>query len=182
MPITNTQKQFLLSQEHRSGKCLQVIGSQKLSGHIRISGAKNSSLVLMSAALLSDRSVCLSNVPLLADVEAMSKLFVSMGVELRRNKNQLKIITSGLSLVSKELSCDVFQSLRASFFCIGPLLARFGEVKIPLPGGCKIGARPIDEHIQGLRALGARVEIKNDCVVAKAISPQKRLIGARISM
>tara|TARA_B100001996_G_scaffold382374_1_gene374030 strand:- start:131 stop:1477 length:1347 start_codon:yes stop_codon:yes gene_type:complete len=180
MPITNTQKQFLLSQEHRSGKCLQVIGSQKLSGHIRISGAKNSSLVLMSAALLSDRSVCLSNVPLLADVEAMSKLFVSMGVELRRNKNQLKIITSGLSLVSKDLSCDVFQSLRASFFCIGPLLARFGEVKIPLPGGCKIGARPIDEHIQGLRALGARVEIKNDCVVAKAISPQKRLIGARI--
>ncbi|AAQ00583.1 UDP-N-acetylglucosamine 1-carboxyvinyltransferase [Prochlorococcus sp. SS52] len=159
---------------------MQVLESQKLSGHIRVSGAKNSSLVLMAAALLADRSVFLSNVPLLTDVEVMSKLLVSMGVELRRNKNQLEIMTSGLSLFSKDLSCEAFHSLRASFFCIGPLLARFGEAKIPLPGGCRIGARPIDEHIQALKALGARVEIQNDYVVAKAISPQKRLIGARI--
>ena len=77
---------------------MQVLESQKLSGHIRVSGAKNSSLVLMAAALLADRSVFLSNVPLLTDVEVMSKLLVSMGVELRRNKNQLEIMTSGLSL------------------------------------------------------------------------------------
>ncbi|WP_081936981.1 MULTISPECIES: UDP-N-acetylglucosamine 1-carboxyvinyltransferase [unclassified Prochlorococcus] len=159
---------------------MQVLGSQSLSGHIRVSGAKNSALLLMAAALLVDRSVSLSNVPLLADVGAMSKLLVSMGVELRRNKNQLELMTSRLSLPSNDLSCEAFHSLRASFFCIGPLLARFGEVKIPLPGGCRIGARPIDEHIQGLRALGARVEIENDYVAAKVISPRKRLTGALV--
>ena len=168
------------NQDHLSRKYLKVLGSQKLSGHIRVSGAKNSSLVLMAAALLSDKTVHLSNVPLLSDVEAMSKLLTSMGVELRRNKNQLEIMSGGLSFFSKDLSCRVFHSLRASFFCIGPLLARFGETKIPLPGGCRIGARPVDEHLQGLRALGAEIEIKNDYVVAKVISPQKRLIGAQI--
>ena len=180
MLVTNTGNKLALDQDHISSKCLQVLGSQNLSGHIRVSGAKNSALVLMAAALLADRSVCLSNVPLLSDVEAMSKLLVSMGLEIRRNKSQLAIMTSGLSFPLKDLSCEVFHSLRASFFCIGPLLARFGEAKIPLPGGCRIGARPIDEHIQGLRSLGARVEIENDYVVAKAINPQKRLTGARI--
>ena len=180
MPITNAENKLTFDQDHLSSKCLQVLGSQNLSGHIRVSGAKNSALVLMAAALLADRAVCLSNVPLLADVESMSKLLVSMGVDLRRNRNKLELMTSGLSLPSKKLPCDIFHSLRASFFCIGPLLARFGEVKIPLPGGCRIGARPIDEHIQGLRSLGARVEIENDYVVAKVISPQKRLTGAEI--
>ncbi|KGG14181.1 UDP-N-acetylglucosamine 1-carboxyvinyltransferase [Prochlorococcus sp. MIT 0601] len=85
-----------------------------------------------------------------------------------------------MNLISKSLPRDIFHSLRASFFCIGPLLTRLGEVQIPLPGGCQIGARPIDEHIQGLRSLGARVEIENDYVVAKVMTPQKRLIGARI--
>ena len=125
-----------LKQDNLSSKYLQVLGSQNLSGHIRVSGAKNSALVLMASALLTDRPVLLSNVPLLADVDAMSKLLVSMGVDLRHDKNKLEIRSTALSLVSKNLSCEIFHSLRASFFCIGPLLARFGEVKIPLPGGC----------------------------------------------
>tara|TARA_B100001250_G_scaffold213665_1_gene183276 strand:+ start:44 stop:1396 length:1353 start_codon:yes stop_codon:yes gene_type:complete len=180
MQLSNTENQFTFKQDHLSSNYLDILGSQKLSGHIRVSGAKNSSLVLMVAALLTDSSVFLSNVPLLSDVESMSKILLSMGLKLRRNQNQLELITSGLSLFSKNLSCELFHELRGSFFCIGPLLARFGEVKIPLPGGCLIGARPIDEHIQGLRALGAIVETKNEYVVAKTISPQKRLIGARI--
>ena len=110
----------------------------------------------------------------------MSRLLKAIGAKLSQDSNTLTLKTSELKLSSSHLPYELVHALRASFVCVGPLLARFGEVKIPLPGGCRIGARPIDEHIQGLKALGARVQIENDYVVAKTISPQKRLTGTRI--
>jgi len=159
---------------------LKVEGKRKLSGHMRVSGAKNSALVLMAASLLTNEVVYLRNVPQLTDIDVMSRLLRAIGSNLNQDSNTLTLNTRELKLSSSHLPYELVHALRASFVCVGPLLARLGEVKIPLPGGCKIGTRPIDEHIQGLRALGARVEIENDYVVAKAISPQKRLIGARM--
>ncbi len=159
---------------------LKVEGKRKLVGHLRVSGAKNSALVLMAASLLTNEVVYLKNVPQLTDIDVMSRLLKAIGSKLKPDSNTLKIKASELNLSSNHLPYELVHALRASFVCIGPLLTRLGEVKIPLPGGCKIGTRPIDEHIQGLRRLGANVEIENDHVVAKAISPQKKLIGARI--
>ena len=159
---------------------LKVEGKRKLSGHMRVSGAKNSALVLMAASLLTNEVVYLRNVPQLTDIDVMSRLLRAIGSKLSQDSNTLTLNTSELKLSSSHLPYELVHALRASFVCVGPLLARLGEVKIPLPGGCKIGTRPIDEHIQGLRALGARVQIENDYVVAKSISPQKRLTGAQI--
>ena len=159
---------------------LKVEGKRKLSGHMRVSGAKNSALVLMAASLLTNEVVYLRNVPQLTDIDVMSRLLRAIGSKLSQDSNTLTLNTSELKLSSSHLPYELVHALRASFVCVGPLLARLGEVKIPLPGGCKIGTRPIDEHIQGLRALGAKVEIENDYVVAKVIGPQQRLTGVRI--
>ncbi len=159
---------------------LKIEGKRKLSGHMRVSGAKNSALVLMAASLLTNEVVYLRNIPQLTDIDVMSKLLKAIGSKVKQESTILKIKTSEPGLSSSPLPYELVHALRASFVCIGPLLARLGEVKIPLPGGCKIGTRPLDEHIQGLRALGAKVEIKNAHVVAKAIGSQKRLTGAQI--
>ncbi len=159
---------------------LTVKGGEGLSGHIKVSGAKNSALVLMAASLLTNEILHLRNVPRLTDIEVMSKLLKAMGSDLKKHSDALIIRTNPLKLSSNNLPYELVHALRASFVCIGPLLARLGEVRIPMPGGCKIGSRPIDEHIQGLRALGASVEIQDDHVLAKVTGEQKRLVGARI--
>ncbi|KGG16268.1 MULTISPECIES: UDP-N-acetylglucosamine 1-carboxyvinyltransferase [unclassified Prochlorococcus] len=158
----------------------KVKGGQALSGHIEASGAKNSSLVLMAASLLTEEVLTLSNVPRLTDIQVMSDLLYSMGVRLVRKDSYMEISSSGVKNLKNNLPYELVNGLRASFFCIGPLLAKLGEVKMPLPGGCRIGSRPIDEHIEGLRALGADVKIENNHVLATTINPQKRLIGAKI--
>ena len=160
---------------------LEVSGNCRLSGQINISGAKNSALVLMAASLLTEESVHISNVPNLTDIEFMSALLEAAGVELTRNLNEIQIKTKDLHS-QIELPRQVVHSLRASFVCIGPILARAGAVKIPLPGGCRIGARPIDEHIKGLKALGADVNIENGVVLASVKSNTKKLKGAQIKL
>ena len=168
------------SSSSKSIEYLKVFKSSQLSGHIKISGAKNSALVLMAASLLTKEAVHLINIPQLTDISVMSNLLVSMGVDIKRNSNEIEINPSRLNLLYNELPFNIYNSLRASFFCIGPLLARLGKAQIPLPGGCQIGARPIDEHIQALRLLGAKVDIEDGQVIAKTISPQQKLIGNRI--
>ncbi len=180
--MINVHNPLTYNHNHLSSQHLEVVGSQKLSGHIRVSGAKNSALVLMAASLLTNEVLYLSNIPQLTDVDVMSRLLKAIGSRVKQDSSTLKIQTGELNRLSSPLPYELVNALRASFVCIGPLLAKFGEVKIPLPGGCKIGSRPIDEHIQGLRSLGARVEIDNDHVVAKAISSQKRLIGSEIKL
>ena len=135
-------------------KYLEMEGGKLLEGKIKISGAKNSSLVLMAASILSRGQVNLSNIPEISDVLVMSKILTAMGMNIKSSANQLKINTKEISPPSQDLFFDLFNALRASFFCIGPLLARFGKAKIPLPGGCSIGSRPIDEHINSLKKLG----------------------------
>jgi len=144
---------------------LEVKGGRPLSGILKVSGAKNSSLALMAAALLTKEKLLIQNVPQLTDIEVMSEILRNLGAKLTKTNNSIEINSESINNV--ELPYQLVHSLRASFFCVGPLLTRLGEAKIPLPGGCNIGARPVDEHINGLKALGAEVEVINDVVKAK---------------
>ena len=159
---------------------LEVKGGHVLNGILKVSGAKNSSLVLMAAALLTKETLLIKNVPQLTDIDVMSEILRNLGAKLTKNCNSVEINSEFIH--NAELPNRLVHSLRASFFCIGPLLTRLGEAKIPLPGGCNIGARPIDEHINGLIALGADVEINNDVVKAKISNKNKRLQGANIAL
>ncbi len=160
---------------------IEINGGQPLTGKVKISGAKNSALVLMAASILSKGKINLFNVPEISDVEIMSNLLISMGINIKLNSNNLEINTEKIIQPNNNLFFDLYHSLRASFFCIGPILARFGSAKIPLPGGCCIGARPIDEHIDSLRKLGVKFKIKDDYVIAEVINPGNKLIGSNIN-
>ena len=159
---------------------LEVKGGLPLSGVLKVSGAKNSSLVLMAAALLTKEKLLIRNVPQLTDIEIMSEILITLGAKLSKTNNSIEVDSESIQNI--ELPYQLVHSLRASFFCVGPLLARLGEVKIPLPGGCNIGARPVDEHLNGLKALGAKVEVKNDVVKAQVSTKNKRLHGADITL
>ena len=143
MLCEGNNKSYLKSQN------LKIFGRSTLKGEVRISGAKNSALVLLAASLLTDEKIILDNVPLLTDIEKMVKILENLGVKLQTNNHQLIIDSTNISI--KELPYELVNGLRASFFCIGALLTRFGEAEIPLPGGCNIGKRPINEHINGLK-------------------------------
>tara|TARA_B100000029_G_scaffold494632_1_gene558630 strand:+ start:198 stop:1490 length:1293 start_codon:yes stop_codon:yes gene_type:complete len=157
---------------------LEIEGDFALSGEFSISGAKNSALVLMAASLLTEESLVLQNVPQLTDIDGMSEILLAMGIGLRRSNDALHINASGLKHV--ELPYELVHGLRASFFCIGSLLARLGQAKIPLPGGCEIGARPVSEHIKGLKALGAYINVEHGVVTASVPGITNRLKGADI--
>ena len=160
---------------------LKIEGGKFLKGNMEISGAKNSVLVLMAASILSKGEINLFNVPQISDVSIMSKLLISMGINIKSNANQLTINTKEIIIPTQDLFFDLCHALRVSFFCIGPILARFGKAKIPLPGGCSIGSRPIDEHIDSLKKLGVIFQYRNNYVIAKVINPQKRLLGSSIN-
>ncbi len=159
---------------------LEVKGGYSLRGFLKVSGAKNSSLVLMAASLLTQETLLIKNVPQLTDIDVMSEILQNLGAKLTKRGNDIEI--NSKSIYNAELPYRLVHSLRASFFCIGPLLTRLGEAKIALPGGCNIGARPVDEHIYGLRALGAKVEINNNVVKAQILHKNKRLNGANITL
>ncbi|MEP0816598.1 UDP-N-acetylglucosamine 1-carboxyvinyltransferase [Trichocoleus sp. FACHB-46] len=157
---------------------LQIWGKSSLKGHVTISGAKNSALVVMAGALLCPQDCRLRNVPSLADVSRMGEILASLGVKLTRQGDVLDINASyiGQSTAPYEL----VSQLRASFFVIGPVLARLGVARVPLPGGCAIGARPVDLHVRGLQAMGADVHIEHGTVNAYVKGPSRRLKGAKI--
>ena len=157
---------------------LKINGRTKLQGTVRISGAKNSALVLLAASLLSNEKITIENIPDLTDVEKMKNILKTLGVKLLDEEN--KLIINSTNLHNGELPYDLVNGLRASFFCMGSLLARLGEASLSLPGGCKIGKRPIDEHIKGLKALGATITLENGYVRAKIKNNEKRLIGTKI--
>lgn len=153
---------------------LQVWGKRPLTGHVTISGAKNSALVLMTGALLSSQPCRLRNVPNLVDIARMGEILAALGVKLQRSGDALDIDASHIS--HSKAPYELVSQLRASFFAIGPLLARLGVAKVPLPGGCAIGARPVELHVRGLQALGAEVHIDHGVVNAYT----RKLKGARI--
>ena len=160
---------------------IEIKGGNCLYGKLQVSGAKNSALVLMAASILSKGTVNLFNVPHISDVEIMSKLLIAMGMNVKSNPEKLEICTQGVSQPSHVVSSDLYRAMRASFFCIGPLVARFGLAMIPFPGGCSIGARPIEEHIQALIKLGVKFEFKENYLIAETISPNRRLVGSTIN-
>lgn len=157
---------------------MHIWGSHRLSGHVTISGAKNSALVIMAGALLCPQDCRLRNVPSLADVSRMGEILASLGVKLERHEDCLTIDASHIS--QSKAPYELVSQLRASFFVIGPLLARQGVARVPLPGGCAIGARPVDLHVRGLQAMGADVQIDHGMVYANIKGVNKRLKGARI--
>ena len=157
---------------------LNVSGGHGLKGTLRVSGAKNSALVLMTASLLSSETVELTNIPSLTDIDGMSAILESLGVQVDRASDRIRLTAAELS--GSAPPYELVNSLRASFFSIGPLLGRLGHARVPLPGGCRIGARPVIEHIRGLKALGAVVNVEHGIVSASVPGSRKRLSGAQI--
>jgi UDP-N-acetylglucosamine 1-carboxyvinyltransferase len=159
---------------------LEIAGGRQLSGELRVSGAKNSALVLMAASLLTEDPLRLRNVPPLTDIQGMAEILSSLGVQVRRSPDSVEMDGSSVSHSSPPY--ELVNSLRASFFCIGPLLARLGIARVPLPGGCQIGTRPVVEHVKGLKALGAQVTIEHGVVSAVGPGRGHRLTGGRIHL
>jgi len=153
---------------------LQIVGGKRLNGEIAVSGAKNAALPILCAGLLTSGDVELSNVPRLHDVKTILKLLEQTGLQVTRDDENVTL--NGANITSLEAPYELVKTMRASILVLGPLLARFGEAKVSLPGGCAIGSRPVDQHIKGLRAMGAEITIEGGYIYAKA----KKLKGARI--
>jgi UDP-N-acetylglucosamine 1-carboxyvinyltransferase len=153
---------------------LAILGGTPLRGEVFISGAKNAALPIMCASLLSDEPLKLGNVPDLHDVVTMRKLLQQMGVTAEVDGENLTL--QGAHVNKLEAPYDMVKTMRASVLVLGPLVARFGEARVSLPGGCAIGSRPVDLHIKGLQAMGAEISIEHGYIHAKA----NRLKGARI--
>lgn len=139
-------------------ECFEVEGGRRLSGEVQISGAKNSALAVLAGAICSEGQVHLEMIPDLHDIRRMFQVLQSVGVKVQRTSNGFMI--DARDLTSVEPCSEAVRKLRASFFVIGSLLGRKGEAVVSLPGGCDIGARPIDLHVRGLEALGAKVDIR----------------------
>jgi UDP-N-acetylglucosamine 1-carboxyvinyltransferase len=156
---------------------LEIEGGYPLNGEITISGAKNAALPLMCAALLSADTLVLENVPELHDILSLIDLLENMGAKTTRTGTQLAIDAAPVN--STTAPYDLVRKMRASVLVLGPLLARFGTAKVSLPGGCAIGTRPVDLHIEGLRKMGAEIELKDGYIHAR--TPQGGLKGAEIT-
>jgi UDP-N-acetylglucosamine 1-carboxyvinyltransferase len=156
---------------------IRIRGGRPLSGEIIIGGAKNAALPLMAAGLLTDQRVVLSNVPQLEDVTTMSLLLTQHGIAVEPVGNDGRVLSLGGAITNTEAPYDIVRKMRASFLALGPLLARVGEARVSLPGGCSIGARPIDLHLKGLEQLGARITLERGYIDARA---DGRLRGATV--
>ena len=156
---------------------LAITGGRPLEGEVRVSGAKNAALPIMCAALLTAKPLALSNVPRLADVATATRLLGQMGAAIERG-DEGRVTLQAAQITSRVAPYELVKTMRASVLVLGPLLARFGEASVSLPGGCAIGARPVDQHIKGLQAMGATIVIEHGYMNARA----ERLRGARIVM
>lgn len=132
---------------------LRITGGQKLHGNITISGAKNAALPILCASLLTADDIQLHNVPRLRDIDTACKLLAQLGVTAQVDGENITLNAG--QITSLEAPYELVKTMRASILVLGPLLARFGEARVSLPGGCAIGQRPVDQHIKGLRAMGA---------------------------
>jgi UDP-N-acetylglucosamine 1-carboxyvinyltransferase len=158
---------------------LLIRGGRQLHGEVRISGAKNAALPELCAALLTDQPVVLGNVPRLQDVATMLTLIRNMGVQVERDpEGNVRIDAAHLS--SPEAPYELVKTMRASVLALGPLMARFGEATVSLPGGCAIGSRPVDQHIKGLQAMGAEILVEHGYMIARLAKGRDRLNGAGI--
>jgi UDP-N-acetylglucosamine 1-carboxyvinyltransferase len=154
---------------------LLIKGGASLNGEISCSGAKNAALPMIAATILSDEDIILKNLPYLQDITTMFELLGSMGADILLNENMDFIIATN-NLKEKEARYELVKTMRASILVLGPLVAKYGEAKIALPGGCAIGSRPVNYHLDALEQLGATISLKNGYIEASA----KKLIGSKI--
>jgi UDP-N-acetylglucosamine 1-carboxyvinyltransferase len=157
---------------------LLIRGGKRLNGEVPIAGAKNAALPELCAALLAAEPMVLANVPRLQDVATMAKLLRHMGVAVERSESEPSTMRlDATRITAPEAPYELVKTMRASILVLGPLLARLGQARVSLPGGCAIGSRPVDQHIKGLQAMGAEIVVEHGYIVAKA----SRLKGARIT-
>ncbi|MDE3207684.1 MAG: UDP-N-acetylglucosamine 1-carboxyvinyltransferase [Pseudomonadota bacterium] len=154
----------------------RIQGGGPLEGQVRISGAKNAALPLLCASLLTEKSLVLENVPSLRDISTTAHLLAQMGVEVSGNAGLIELKASRVH--DCVAPYDLVKTMRASILVLGPLVARFGEARVSLPGGCAIGSRPVDLHLKGLQLMGAKISIEHGDIHARA----EKLKGARIFM
>ena len=161
---------------------LRMVGGTPLKGEVKIAGAKNAALPILCACLLTDQPVVLRNVPDLQDVRTMLKLLQEIGVTVSfpDATDRSHIVLNAAVIKSSEATYEMVKTMRASILVLGPLLARMHSAKVSLPGGCAIGARPVDQHIKGLKAMGASIKIKSGYIQAETKPPTDRLKGASI--
>ena len=150
---------------------------QPLSGTVKISGSKNAALPILAASLLSAKPVSIKNVPYLRDVVTINNLLNRLGAKVSMNNGQVEIDAG--NIISTQAPYELVKTMRASIVVLGPLLARCGKAEVSLPGGCAIGPRPVDIHLEGMRALGAEIEIKNGFIHAQV---NGRLRGAELTL
>jgi UDP-N-acetylglucosamine 1-carboxyvinyltransferase len=153
---------------------LLITGGKRLAGEITIAGAKNAALPILCASLLTASTIQLSNVPRLQDVSTMLKLLKQLGLNIEQDGERLAVQANAIT--SLEAPYELVKTMRASILVLGPLLARFGEAKVSLPGGCAIGSRPVDQHIKGLQTMGADISIEAGYIHARC----KKLKGTRV--
>ena len=156
---------------------LKITGGRPLAGEVRVSGAKNAALPILCAALLTEKPLALDNVPRLMDVRTMAKLLAQMGVEVGAQEGG-RLALQAKDVKEPQAGYEMVKTMRASVLVLGPLVARCGRARVSLPGGCAIGARPVDQHVKGLQAMGAEITVEHGYMNATA----KRLRGARIFM
>src|SRR6478609_7520096 len=159
---------------------LLIRGGRPLNGEVRISGAKNAALPELCAALLTAEPMTLQNIPRLQDVATMLKLIRNMGCTAEFSPDGTVRIDSS-QLHFPEAPYEMVKTMRASVLALGPLLARFGEATVSLPGGCAIGSRPVDQHIKGLQTMGAEIVVEHGYMIAKLPKDRQRLRGASIT-
>ena len=155
---------------------LLITGGKPLNGEVKISGAKNSVLPILAASLLSDEEVIIGNVPHLQDVTTTISLLTEMGATLTIDE-KMKVSVNASSVNKFYAPYEMVKTMRASILVLGPLLAHFGEAKVSLPGGCAIGSRPVNLHIEGLKAMGVNIKVEDGYIIAKT----KNLKGAKIT-
>ena len=161
---------------------LSIQGGISLKGEITITGAKNAALPILCAGLLSAEPITLRNLPDLQDVRTILKILAQMGLKVTfpNPEDRSVVVLDGSDIHTPEASYDLVKTMRASILVLGPLLARFGHAKVSLPGGCAIGARPVDQHIKGLKAMGADIHIEHGYIEAKFGKNPNALVGAKI--
>lgn len=155
---------------------IKIKGQKKLSGSIKVSGSKNSAVALIPASLLCDEEVTIANVPQISDVDALDEIMLYLGAKIEKNDDIMKIDTSNIK--NKEIPKEVASKLRASYYFMGALLSKYKKVEMFFPGGCSIGSRPINLHLDGFKALGATITEKDNHFTIRA----KELKGAKINL
>ena len=143
-----------------------ITGSSRIAGEVTISGAKNAALPLLAAMILAETPTTLHNVPSLQDVRTLIELIGGMGIKIQKQDDTVTCDTK--SIDNFYAPYDLVKTMRASILVLGPLLARFGEAEVSLPGGCAIGSRPVDQHLKAFEAMGAEISVENGYVKAQA--------------